>query len=67
MTFGWFQSDGTLPVSNDLVNNNVRIFFQYSACDGVRTSSFTRVNVFDEFINTIPTGVSKFFIIGGTS
>ena len=25
MTFAWFQSDGTLPVSNDLVNNNVRM------------------------------------------
>jgi hypothetical protein len=25
VTFAWFQSDGTLPVSNDLVNNNVRM------------------------------------------
>jgi hypothetical protein len=25
VTFAWFQSDGTLPVSNDLVNNKVRM------------------------------------------
>jgi hypothetical protein len=25
VTFAWFQSDGTLPVSNDLVNNNVKM------------------------------------------
>jgi hypothetical protein len=38
----------------------INIFFQYSSCDGVRISSFTRVYVFDEFINTIPINFYEF-------
>jgi hypothetical protein len=47
------------PISED-VCTYINIFFQYSAYDGVRTSSFTRVYVFDEVINTIPSNFYEF-------
>jgi hypothetical protein len=44
VTFAWFQSDGTLPVSNDLVNNNVGMSVHISIIAPLRSEGTLHSN-----------------------